>query len=391
LRQRRAEAAAEYAKLMVQFEPGYPAARALEEQIRALDNSIAREESRVTGRDSGRARSGLTAEYQAAVRRENELQSKFNAIRTKLSLEQRNTIQYNIYQREADTNRELYDGMLQSYREIGVAGVGVSNIAVVDTAKIPGGPSAPNMPMNLAVSLLVGLGLAAFATIALDQIDEGLREPGQVNRMLHVPLLGSVPDAGDDDTLALLADAKSSLSEAYLSIRSNLAFSTDHGVPKSFMVTSTRPAEGKSTSSLALAIVLTRTGKKVLLIDGDMRSPSIHEYTGMKNTLGLSNILAGENEWRPFIHAVKDSKLSIMSAGPTPPSAAELLSSDRMSLLIQQSLIRRRSLASPTHHCCHAQSKGALSLSKQRALRCAGSKHHLAVCNRCTPMSLALF
>ena len=135
-----------------------------------------------------------------------------------------------------------------------------------------------------------------MATFALDQIDEGLRDPGQVNRVLQVPLLGSVPDVEAEDALQLLQDAKSSLSEAYLSVRSNLAFSTDHGVPRAMMVTSTRPAEGKSTTSLALATVLGRTGKNVLLIDADMRSPSMHNFTGQPNKMGLSNFLAGEND-----------------------------------------------------------------------------------------------
>ena len=141
--------------------------------------------------------------------------------------------------------------------------------------------------------MLAGLGLAGVATFALDQIDEGLRDPSQVNRLFQVPLLGSVPDADEDDVLGLLRDPKSALSEAYLSIRSNLAFSTDHGVPRALMVTSTRPAEGKSTTSLALAIVLGRTGKRVLLIDADMRSPSMHEFAGTAQQDGPQQFSCG--------------------------------------------------------------------------------------------------
>ncbi len=243
LRQKRAEVAAEYAKMMVQFEPGYPAARALSEQIRALDSSIAREENRVS--------SSRTSEFREAIQREADLKQRVGLLKEQMNKQQRDSIQYNIYQREADTNRELYDGMLQRYKEIGIAGTGANNIAIVDTAKIPDDPSSPNLPLNLILSLFAGLSLAAIATIALNQIDEGLRDPMQVNQLLQLPLLGSIPDAEDDDTLLLLQDSKSPLSEAYLSIRSNLAFSTDHGVPRSMMVTSTRPAEGKSTSSFA--------------------------------------------------------------------------------------------------------------------------------------------
>lgn len=332
LRQRRAEASAEYAKLMVQFEPGYPVAKALSEQIRNLDASIAREEARV--------QNSRSAEYTEALQREQSLKNRVAELRSELDEQQRDSIQYNIYQREADTNRELYNGLLQRYKEIGVAGVGANNIAIVDTAKIPEKPSSPNLPLNMILSLMLGIGLAGVATFALDQIDEGLRDPSQVNRVLRVPLLGSVPDVEEEDTLAVLNDAKSSLSEAYLSIRSNLAFTTDHGVPRAFMVTSTRPAEGKSTTSLAMATVLGRTGKNVLIIDADMRSPSMHGFLGANNSQGLSNFLAGDNDWAALIRPTTSKGLSLMSAGPTPPSAAELLSSDRMSHLVQHALER---------------------------------------------------
>jgi capsular exopolysaccharide synthesis family protein len=104
------------------------------------------------------------------------------------------------------------------------------------------------------------------------------------------------------------------------------------------MVTSTRPAEGKSTTSLALAIVLARTGKRVILIDADMRSPSMHSFLGMENSEGLSNILAGEDDWKRLIGATKIKNLQLLPAGPAPPSAAELLSSDRMLNLVQNAL-----------------------------------------------------
>ena len=327
LRQRRAEVASDYAKMLVQFEPEYPQAKALREQIRALDASITREESRVS--------SGRTSEYQEAVKRESDLRARVNDLRSSYDDQQRSSIQYNIYQRDADTNRQLYDALLQRYKEIGVAGVGANNIAIVDPADIPIKPSSPNLPINLAIALFLGLVAAVIATIALDQVDEGLRDPAQVNRFLNVPLLGSVP-AVQEDALLALADPKSALSEAYFSVRSNLAFSTDHGVPKTFMVTSTRSGEGKSTTSFALAAVLGRTGKSVILLDADMRLPSVHEYAGMQNDAGLSNYLSGDSNWQAMVKATQMRGLSIMSAGPTPPSAAELLSGDRLDLLIKE-------------------------------------------------------
>lgn len=328
LRQKRAEVAADYAKMLVKFEPGYPAAKELAEQLRVLEASIAREVARVS--------SSRGAEYSAAVQREAELRRRVEELKAGLNRQRQDSIQYNIYQREADTNRELYDGLLQRYKEIGVAGVGANNIAVVDAAKVPDRPSAPNLVLNIALSLVAGIGLAAVATFALDQIDEGLRDPTQVEPLLGVPLLGSVPVVESGDAHGQLQDLKSEVSESYLSIRSNLAFSTDHGVPKSIMVTSTRAAEGKSTTSFALATVLGRTGKSVLLVDADMRSPSMHSFVGQANAAGLSNILAGEDDWQKLLQPTPIRGLTLLSSGPMPPSAAELLSNDRMLTLVKR-------------------------------------------------------
>lgn len=327
LRQRRAELYADYAKMMVQFEPGYPPARAIQEQIRSINAGIASEE--------GRVNSGSAATYQAALARENGLQAQVDGLKQRLSMQQRDSIQYNIFQREADTNRELYDGLLQRYKEIGVAGVDSSNIFMVDPAKIPTRPSSPNLIVNLLLALAAGLVLAMMTALALEQIDEGVREPEQIARNFQVPLLGTVPDEQGNDLIDELSDVKSSISEAYLSIRSNLAFSSDHGVPRSLMLTSTRPSEGKTTSSYALALVLARVGKKVVLIDADMRSPSTHKILDMNNVSGLSNYLAGDDDWQALLRPAGVVGLTVMTAGPTPPSAAELLSSDRLIQLIR--------------------------------------------------------
>jgi len=329
LRQRRAELQSEYSRLMVQFEPGYPAARALQEQIGSLDAAIAREERRVG--------SSRQTAYNEAVRREAGLRARVEALKGRLDQQSRDYIQYNIYQRDADTNRQLYDSLLQRYKEIGVAGVAANNIAIVDQARAPGSPSSPSLINNLLIAIILGAGLAGLVVLALEQIDEGLRDPADVKRLLELPLLGSVPDLEEDNPIELLADPKSQLSEAYLSVRSNLAFSTDHGVPRSLIVTSSRPSEGKSTTAYALAVVLSRTSNRTILIDADMRSPSIHSFAGGNNDRGLSNFLAGDKDWASLVQTdAAGGRLHYLPAGPMPPSAAELLSSERMTQLLAQ-------------------------------------------------------
>jgi succinoglycan biosynthesis transport protein ExoP len=240
MRARRAELAAEYARLMTQFEPQYPPAQAIQNQIRELDRSI--------GREEGRVQSTLQGTYEAAQSREAALRARVEGLQGDLINLRGRTIQYNIYQRDADTNRQLYDALLQRYKEIGVAGgVGINNISVVDPADVPERPSSPRLLLNLVLALFAGSVLGAGLALALEQVDEAISDPNDVETKLGLPLLGAIPkSAGDPE--AELEDRKSALVEAYLSAQTSLAFTTDHGIPRTLAVASTRPGEGKTTT-----------------------------------------------------------------------------------------------------------------------------------------------
>jgi capsular exopolysaccharide synthesis family protein len=333
MRAKRAELAADYSKLLTQFEPEYPPARAIKMQLDQLDRSISNEEARV--------RRALEQTYSAQLERENALKERVNALKTGVLDLRRRSIQYNIYQRDADTNRQLYDALLQRYKEIGVAGgVGVNNISIVDIAEQPKKPSSPRPLLNLLLGLIAGCVVGAAAALALEQIDEEVTDPGEIEKLLAVPLLGTIPTAEGGEPLALLDDRKSSLSEAYLSLQTALSFSTDHGLPRVLAVTSSRPAEGKTTTSFALARSLARTNRRVLLVDSDMRSPSIHHLVNGQNQAGLSNFLAGSDGLDELVHQTPFSNLFVMTAGPQPPNAAELLSSERFERLKHMALER---------------------------------------------------
>lgn len=330
LRQQRAEIAAAYAKASVQFEPGYPRVIELERQLQVLDSSIGRETSRIS---QVRQR-----EYAEARTREDQLKEKVNALKDQLDVQNRANILYSNYQREADTNRQLYDALLQRYKEIGVAGsIGVNNIAIVEPAIRPDRPSSPRLTINIAIALLVGMLAAAVTVFALEQIDEGIREPGEVEALLGLPLLGITPEV-ENAVVDELHDPKSHFFDACFSIRSSLAFTTNHGFPKSLAIISTRPNEGKSSTALVLSIILGRTGKRVLLVDADLRSPSIHAMVGLKNEHGFSNYLAGDDNWDNLTQETEFKNLSIVAAGPIPPSAAELLSGDRLNRFVADGL-----------------------------------------------------
>lgn len=328
LRQQRAQVAAEYAKMLVQYEAGYPTVQALARQRDSLDAAIRQETARISG--------GRSDEYRQSLQRENELRAEVARLRTSLTQQQRAGIQWNVYQRDADTNRQLYDALLQRYKEIGVAAnIGANNISVVEPAQIPIAPSSPKLFLNLALALVVGLLVSGIVVIAMEQLDDGVREPAEVQALLGLPLLGNTPNV-ESDVVSELSDAKSHLYEAYFSVRSNLAFTTSHGLPRTLSVTSTRPAEGKSSTALALALVVGRTGKSVLLIDADMRSPSQHELIGCSNRSGLSNYLAGDDDWQGSVQSTPYKGVSLVAAGPTPPSPAELLTGDRLPRFIAE-------------------------------------------------------
>lgn len=329
LRQKRAELSADYQRLMTQFEPGYPTALAIKSQLNELDRSIAREESRVG--------SSIQTTYRQAVEKERELKARVDQLKNDVLDSRRRSIQYNIFQRDVDTNRQLYDGLLQRYKEIGAAaGVGVNNVSVIDAANPPNRPSSPRFLVNLALSIilggLIGLGLA----FALEQIDEAVVDPDELSKELGLPLLGSVPKLRSGDIPEALRDRKSEVVDAYLAIQANLRFSTDHGIPRSIAVTSTRPGEGKSSTSLAVATLLARVNRTVLLVDGDMRSPSIHHLANVDNTHGLSNFLTGSDNLEALIRPMPNETFSILTSGPIPPNAAELLTGERLHLLVER-------------------------------------------------------
>jgi len=327
LRQQRATAAAEYAELMARFEPGYPAAQALQRQITDLDSSISREEARI-GRETG-------DQFRAASAREAALLQRVQALSGQVQGQRRDSIQYNIFQREADTNRQLYDALLQRYKEIGVAGVSANNIAVIDRADPPSKPSSPSLPLNMLLALGVGMIASVALVFFLEQTQEGLTDPTKTIDLLGLPLLGSVPKAdADTDIVSEISDPKSDISEAYLAIRSSLAFTTDHGVPRSIMVVNSQPAEGKRTKALAHATVPLRVWQPDNLSNANLLHQTLTGFLDIQREHGVSNYLAGEGDLHRLIIPIGE-RLDFIAAGPSVPSAAELLSSDRMAHLVK--------------------------------------------------------
>ena len=327
---RRAELESELQAARDRYLSNHPAISRLEADVAGVNSQLAR-----TAND---VRRSIQAEYRAAADAENRLQTQLRQARGDTLEEQDRSVRYNVLLREADTARSIYDGLLQRYRELNAsAGISSSNIAIIDRADVPSTQSSPSLTRNLALGLLVGLALASLAVFLRDQLDDAIHTPEDIEVKLALPLLGVVPRAFESTPSEALADPKSSLAEAYNSMRGSLMYSTPQGLPGIIVVTSAQASEGKSTTSLALAQGFARIGVKTLLIDADLRRPSLQQTLGVETGAGLTDLLTGKGEINKITHSVTsgEARYDFLQAGPLPPSPSELLASPRMAQVLE--------------------------------------------------------
>jgi capsular exopolysaccharide synthesis family protein len=288
--------------------------------------------------EAANIRQSLRAQYEAALANENALSRQVEGLKGSVLDLRGRSIRYTILQREVDTNRTLYDGLLQRYKEVGVAGgVSSNNISVVDRASPPLFPSRPRPVLNMAIAAVGGLVLGALMAFAREALDQALRTPAEVEGAIDLPLLGAVPrlKRGVEPKEAL-ADSRSQLAEAYHSLRSALQFSTADGFPKTLMVTSPTPGSGKTTTALAIAQYVARLGFRILLVDGDLRSPSIAALVEADGEVGLSSLLTGAAVLREAVQTTRYPNLFTVTAGPAAPNPAELLAGSRFPILMAE-------------------------------------------------------
>lgn len=324
LRQAKATLSTTYQQKLNVYKPDYPEMVQMKSQIDEIDRQIEAE--------VGNIKSSLRNQYQVALAQERSLGGHVSGLKSDVLDLRNRSIQYNILQREVDTNRTLYDGLLQRYKEIGVAGgVGTNNISIVDRAQTPTSPSRPKPLFNLGIGAMLGLLFGVLLAFILEALDDTIKSVEDVEGKLGLASLGVVPvlDKGATPEQEL-ADARSPFSEAYYSIRTALQFSTTEGAPRSLFVTSARPAEGKSTTSIALARNFARLGMRVLLIDGDLRNPSLHRSLGLDNSSGFSTALTGAGVLADVMQVSDLPNMMVITAGPLPPNPAELLATPRL-------------------------------------------------------------
>jgi polysaccharide biosynthesis transport protein len=326
--QQRAELEAQYREEGERRKEDYPSMRRANARIEQLDKEI-----QII---AGNIRKGIGSEYQIALGAERALQRQVNAFRQQSQSEQTDSIELSILQREADTNRQQYDFLLKRYNELTAeAGVQSNNLSVLDRSISPTKPVSPNVWLNLLGALGLGTVLAVGFALLRDSIFSMIRTPDDIARTLHLPILGAVPDGGDALMVRdVLGDQKSMFTEAINSIRTALLLSSRNGLPKSLAFTSTQPGEGKSTTCFALAYSLVRSGKKVLIIDADLRRPNQHKILGIENGVGLSELLANGITLPEAIRKDSATGVHIITAGAIPPNPSELFETESMTNLV---------------------------------------------------------
>ncbi len=327
LLQQQATLQSQYQDKLQTFKPDYPEMRALNAKIEGVQKQVGGEFTNV--------RASVKAEYDASLAQEKMLEQQLDKLRVQsLDVDSR-SIQYNILKRDADTNRQLYNALLQRYKEVGIAGgVKSSSISVVDRAEVPGGRYSPRLSNNLAYGLLAGSMLGILLALLLEYLDDTLRTPLDIEKHLHLPVLGIVPKLNKEVPEEVQKDPRSAFSESYRSVRTALQFSTDRGTPKVLLITSPAAGEGKSTAALTLARGLSQLGKSVLLIEGDMRRPSLGKTLQLSADVGLSNLLAGGSTLAQTVMNTGNPRLDVILSGPVPPNPTELLAGPKMISLL---------------------------------------------------------
>jgi capsular exopolysaccharide synthesis family protein len=303
----------------------------LRSRIDELNRQIAREGSQIAGGRVG----ALLADYRAAAQAEGALRSRVAQLKGAVLDLRGRSIQYNILQREVDTNRGLYDALLQRYKEIGVAGgIGTTPVSIVDRADIPGSPYKPNLMFNRLAGLALGLLGGIVTAIALEVLNDTVKTREDVRSKLGLACLGAIPKRrGKGSVVEDLNDPTTPLSEAYSAVLAALRFSTATGAPKTLLVTSSRASEGKSSSALALAQNHARRGATVLLIDGDLRRPA---FKSASKNRGLTKLLTNEEPIGDHIVSTQHENLWLLPCGPIPPNPADLLSTPRIKQIIAE-------------------------------------------------------
>ncbi len=348
LRAKQADLKIQAADLNTQFGPAYPKLAQLNNQLKEIEFQIQAEIRKTAAK--------VRSQYQAALQRENMLRDALDKQKQEANKLNESAIEYSLLKRDVETNRQLYEGLLEKLKEAGVtAGLRSSNLKIVNAARVATAPSEPNLPRNLTFAFVLGLTSGIGLAFLLENLDNTVRTPEQAQIIAGLPSLGMIPQgsktgieshhpkrlsvASSKEAVELVTQARpqSQMAESYRALRTSLLLSSIGAPPKVILVTSALPQEGKTTTSINTSIVLAQKGVRVLLIDADLRRPGVHKTLGMGPRSGLSNVLTGSATLQQTItRSPLLPNLFVLPAGTPPPNPAELLASANMANLITE-------------------------------------------------------
>ena len=328
MRSERAKLFSEYQEKSSRFTPEFPEMKELAAQIKALDEELATERGSIL--------SVLEGEYRAALGRETALRARVEELKNQVQDVRTRSIDYTIIAREVDTLRSQYDALLQRFKEVSIAsGLGTSQVSIVDRAEAPRKPFSPNLPRTLLLAAVLSMMLGVGLAMILEYLDDTIKHPDDIKNKLGLALIGVTPKLNvKEEVINQLGDPRSTISEAFASARTALQFATDSGAPKTMLVTGMRPSEGKTSSATGLAVSFGNVGRRVLIIDADMRRPSFTTDPGA--SIGLSGLLTSEAPLRDNVVAGAVENVFLLPAGVIPPNPAELLSGPRLGRILEE-------------------------------------------------------
>lgn len=318
LQSERAREEGEYREISERYKPDHPVALQAKSQIASLKKEIRQLESNIFR--------SIRGEYEVARNQERAIARNLQQLKNTTLGEQNKRVELNLLARDVETNRAQYQSLLERYKQVSAsADVVTNNIVIIDRAE-GAEKIAPKPLTNILLAGFAGLAMSLLVVFLRETLDDAIRTPEDVSRKLGFPLLGTTPVyEGEESIVATLGELKSELAEAYASIRSSIDFSSTDGAPKTILVTSSQPSEGKSTTSIALADSFARSGKRVLLVDSDLRNPSLHKYLNLKNNKGFTAILTGNSQLKDEVLKTDDMNFDFLPCGRIPSNPAEIL------------------------------------------------------------------
>jgi succinoglycan biosynthesis transport protein ExoP len=328
LKTRIADLSQQRAQLAEKFGEKWPA-------LQTVNTNLQEARSQLDG-ETVKALQSIKNDFETAVLEEQTLSKNLEAAKADAQDLSRKSVGYNVMEREAKSNRQVYESLLSRQKELGVQNNSrANNVRVIDRAEVPKAPITAGGRRTWLMSIAIGLVLAVAVAFGLDYMNDTIKTPEDVVRRLKLPFLGLVPSVrGDKHPVLTSAHVPHDFGEAFRTLRTSLIAKYPGEGTKIVVVTSAQPLEGKTTTAANIAMALAYGGARVLLIDGDMRRPGMHRPLRLTNERGLSQVLIGQARVRDVIQRTVDPNLLAITAGKTPPNPSELLASERLKTLL---------------------------------------------------------